>query len=120
MTKRKVAYNACFGGFSISEKAVKRAREISGNPKWGGVTLWEEKPKDPFSMKFENLLIGYGYSANDLERHDPVLVQVIEELGDEASGKFALLRIEEVDGPYRIDEYDGNESVTTPDSYDWS
>ena len=29
------------------------------------------------------------------------------------------ITIVEVDGPYRIDEYDGNESVMTPDSYDW-
>ena len=27
--------------------------------------------------------------------------------------------IEEVDGLYRIDEYDGSESVVCPDGYDW-
>lgn len=57
--------------------------------------------------------------GSDVERHDPALVQVVEELGDKASGRFAKLRIAEVSGPYRIDEYDGFESVETPGTYDW-
>jgi hypothetical protein len=55
----------------------------------------------------------------DVDRHDPVLVQVVEELGEKAGGNYAELAIAEVDGPYRIDEYDGYESVKTADSYDW-
>jgi hypothetical protein len=31
----------------------------------------------------------------------------------------AKLAIEEVSGPYRIDEYDGFETVKEPDGYDW-
>lgn len=54
-------------------------------------------------------------------RSDPRLIQVIEELGDAANGMCAKLRIEEVSAgtQYRIDEYDGNETVKTRDSYDW-
>lgn len=48
-----------------------------------------------------------------------MLVQVVEELGDKANGEYAKLRIEEVYGSYRIDEYDGNESVMTSGDYDW-
>lgn len=43
----------------------------------------------------------------------------MEELGDKANGECANLAIEEVYGPYRIDEYDGFESVKTPGGYDW-
>jgi len=57
--------------------------------------------------------------ADGVDRHDPALVQVVEELGNKANGNYAELRIAEVSGPYRIDEYDGSESVETPDSYDW-
>ena len=88
----KVVYSACYGGFGLSALAVNRGRELSGNPKWGG---------------------------NEIPRHDPVLVQVVEELGDEASGEYADLTIAEVEGKYRIEEYDGLESVHTPESYDW-
>lgn len=55
----------------------------------------------------------------DCPRHHPILVQVVEELGDRASGSCADLRIAEVEGLYRIDEYDGSESVVSPDGYDW-
>jgi hypothetical protein len=56
---------------------------------------------------------------NNVSRHDPVLVQVVEELGEKASGICAKLAIDEVNGPYRIDEYDGNESVMTSGDYNW-
>lgn len=47
------------------------------------------------------------------DRANPILVQVVEELGNEASGDCAKLKIEEIpDGAnYTIEEYDGNESV---------
>ena len=72
----------------------------------------------------EKVAYNKAYSAQswyhcDVVRHDPALVQVVEELGDKANGECAKLRIKEVDGPYRIDEYDGYESVETPDGYDW-
>lgn len=48
------------------------------------------------------------------DRADPILIQVVEELGDEANGKCAKLRIVEIpDGvDYEISEYDGNEHVS--------
>lgn len=59
---------------------------------------------------------------SDFVRHDLALVHVVEELGEAASGMFAKLAIFELpDGAsYRIDEYDGYESVMTPDDYDWT
>ena len=72
----------------------------------------------------ERIAYNKAYSAQtwyhrDVSRHDPVLVQVVEELGDKANGMCAKLAIAQVSGPYRIDEYDGFESVETPGSYDW-
>jgi hypothetical protein len=61
------------------------------------------------------------FSPSNIERTDPALVQVVEELGNKANGKCAKLCIYEVPAGtlYRIDEYDGNESVMTQDTYDW-
>lgn len=58
----------------------------------------------------------------DLNRADPILVQVVEELGVECNGVFAHLQIRELPAGtlYRIDEYDGSESVITQDEYAWS
>jgi hypothetical protein len=45
---------------------------------------------------------------------------VIEELGKEASGDYSNLCISKIDSPlYKIDEYDGSESVVTPDDIGW-
>ena len=46
-------------------------------------------------------------------RADPILIQVIEELGKKANGTFAKLKVVKIpDGiEYEIDEYDGIESI---------
>lgn len=51
--------------------------------------------------------------GRSIDRTDPKLIQVIEELGDAANGKHAKLAIVEIpDGvEYDIDEYDGQESI---------
>lgn len=113
----KVVYNACHGGFGLSAAAIKRAREISGNPRWGGGVLKGELYDDGSGpARFDSC------RADDMPRHDPVLVQIVEELGDAANGAHAALRIEEVQSGerYRIDEYDGAESVMKIDDYQWT
>lgn len=59
--------------------------------------------------------------AKDIERDDPYLIKVIETLGDKANTRVSKLAIEDVPVGtlYRIDEYDGYESVMTTDDYDW-
>lgn len=110
----KVVYNACHGGFSLSRKAVLRAREISGDPKWGGQCIagdnWAGWDCD----------MDYGH-IEGVKRSDPVLVRVVEELGVDANGDCAQLKIEDVPPgtAYRIDEYDGSETVMTCDDYQW-
>lgn len=56
-----------------------------------------------------------------IKRSDPILVQVVEILGDKADGDYANLFLKEVaDGtPYRISEYNGMETVETLDDIDW-
>lgn len=114
MTKvNKVVYNACFGGFSLSRKGVLLAREISGNPKWGGPTI-----DGDFYDSGEP--VGQDYGCVDVERHDPILVEVVETLGDEASGSCARLRVHYTNSQsYRIEEYDGSETVHCPDTEDY-
>ena len=134
----KVVYNACYGGFGLSKEACQRYWDIKGQPIWfedgqfgAYFTVWfvppEERPeqKEWSSMtmderdNFNHQYYQHTWRENNVDRHDPVLVQVVEELGDKANGKHAQLIIDEVDGPYRIDEYDGNESVMTSGDYDW-
>ena len=49
-----------------------------------------------------------------IERHDPDLVAIVEELGERANGSCASLKVVDIgDERYHIDEYDGYESVIT-------
>lgn len=140
----KVVFNQCYGGFGLSEEAVQRYFDIKGQQVWiendkehpylGLWTVWlvppEERLKEKHGGDFytmsmdERIAYNKAYSEQtweerNVDRHDPVLIQVVEELGDEANGEYAKLAIEEVDGPYRISEYDGFESVETPGGCDW-
>ncbi len=55
-------------------------------------------------------LIGY---YNKLDRHDPHLVAVVEELGENANSLYSKLKVVEVDCPsdYEIEEFDGYEFI---------
>lgn len=135
----KVVYNSCFGGFSLSHAGIMRYAELKGlklypfvdqRDKDGRPNLRKQKAateadiKDAFCVHYcttpEYSNDGY-WSGYDIERDDPALVQTVEELGKKANGTCADLKIEEVTPgtQYRIDEYDGNETVATRDSYDW-
>jgi hypothetical protein len=134
----KVVYNACYGGFGLSKEACQRYWDIKGQPIWfedakfgGWFTVWFVPPEERLEQKEWSFMtvderhnFNYQYSKHtwsdsNVDRHDPVLVQVVEELGDKANGNHAKLCIEEVYGSYRIDEYDGSERVMTAPDYDW-
>lgn len=98
----KIVYNACYGGFSLSLDAVK----------------WLKDKGEPFDEK------GYEdypeYHFNHLERHNPILAECVEALGDLASGSCSRLVIATISGTvYRIEECDGYESVVEPNHQEW-
>ena len=132
----KVVYNACYGGFGLSKEACQRYWDIKGQSIWfedalWGFTVWLVPPEERLEQKeWSSMTVDERFAYNkahseqtwynrNVDRHDPVLVQVVEELGDKANGEYAKLAIEEVHGSYRIDEYDGNESVMTSGDYNW-
>lgn len=111
----KVVYNTTYGGFSLSRAAILRAREISGNSNWGAYSI----AGDIHPETGDRLDKDYG-NLDGVARHDPVLVQVVEELGESASNWSELGMVEIPDGSlYRICSYDGLEWVETPDSIEW-
>jgi hypothetical protein len=118
----KVVYNGCFGGFSLSTAGVRRYLELKDIP-------FLEEEDDSWSWSTVRFLIGYDedaspdyFSSYDIEdRADPILAQVVEELGEAANGDCAELCIRELEPgtKYRIQEYDGSEWVETPEDINW-
>lgn len=85
---QKIVINACFGGFGLSAKALEIYKELKGGD----------------DKRF------YG---GTIPRDDPILVKIVEEMGYEASGGYAELKVVEIpdDVEWQIEEYDGNEHV---------
>ena len=92
-----------------------RAREISGDPAWGGATIIGDVRHDGTAVSRDD---GYLYSV---ARTDPALVQVVEEMGLEASGECAALVVRDVPAGtrYRISEDFGLETIVIRHDIDW-
>lgn len=131
----KIVINVCHGGFGLSDKAMRRYAEIKGiklypeKDKWGSYithyTVPEEQrgPKN-LSERWQEMTQSEKEEAKkrwsserlydkEIARDDQVLVQVVEELGKEANGIFASLKVVNIpdDIKWEIDEYDGYEHV---------
>jgi hypothetical protein len=132
----KVVINKCHGGFGLSHEAILRYFEIKGVPvypeqsqdSWKFWTYWTVKPEDRMEIKEGDALYAMpieerrAYNAaqdtqtvcpREIERHDPALVQAVEELGDKADGEYADLDVVEIpdDVNYIVEEYDGMEHI---------
>lgn len=128
--KYKVAYNGDYGGFGLSDEAVKwleqNAREeVKEFLAAERVRATESRKTDKWA-KFstvEDLMGGalmYDFQEDGMRRHDPDLIRVIEALGKKAGSPYSDLKIAEISGrAYRIDEYDGWETISEPDDYNW-
>jgi hypothetical protein len=148
-----VVINRCFGGFSLSPKAVLRLAQLQGkevfffkhefangqrilvpvldirgtedslfwtaytvpNPdevagrqdeNWHSMSLEERQASN---KRWDDISL----TSRPENRSDPLLIQVVRELGEEADGTHAELKIVEIpaDVEYEISEYDGMESV---------
>jgi hypothetical protein len=126
---RKVAINRCYGGFGLSNEAVLRYGELKGitlyhvpdkfcdsyylcPPEEYEAVYAEDCKKSNGSGRFTASNALY-FSVGDIPRDDPILIRVIEELGETANGPFAELKIVEIyeNVEWEIEDYDGMESI---------
>ena len=132
----KLVINSCYGGFHLSPKALKRYLELKGkNAYFYKQTKYEYRDgideftriDDIDAIKSDLFIncttIDYGKVTNtypsrafedrSIPRNDKHLIQTIEELGEEANTTVSRLTIVEIENGrwYKIDEYDGYESI---------
>ena len=123
----KIILNKCYGGFGVSDEAYELYAEKKGLTLYRYYNDYENKQMHKgsglityyFTKDFgdsiendkidwkTNLYLNCGY------RDDPILIEVVEELGGKANGRFSDLVV--VDIPdnmdYVIDDYDGVETL---------
>lgn len=121
----KIVINSCYGGFSLSNKAIRRIMEIQGLPCFFYKRVGEdytnciyikceEIPQDTWytyalskdygsklSCKQFDTIEEEDFSCGmrGINRDDPILIRVVEELGGdkgEAAGDYAKLKIVEI------------------------
>jgi hypothetical protein len=129
----KIVINTCFGGYNISHEAMLAYCDLKGIQVWPEQddfywNYWTvplgmrvpHKPHEEFyamplaaRKAYNDVYTAQIICRSDIERNDPVLVQVVEQLGKAAWGDYSELKVVEVpDGvDWYIDEYDGKERV---------
>jgi len=85
----EIMYNTCYGGFSFSKAAMDE---------------WHKRCPGKDKVRCWNM-----------DRHDPVMVQIMKEMGKTANGNFSKIELKKIPleylHHYEIGEYDGLEGV---------
>jgi len=117
----KIVYNRCHGGFGLSKEATELYLTLTGQTPFYsdvqyGCTTYATTP-------FVDGHAQQGTYFHDfyLDRNDPILIQVVEQLGKKANGQFADLKIVDIpeSATWEIHDYDGMETVREVSRY-WS
>lgn len=132
---KKVILNKCYGGFDVSEEAYKLYAKKKGLKLYMYEADFSQRPikytkvkkssnifTQYFTKDFGDSFVGisicgdeYFLNLNDEHREDETLIEVVEELGNKASGKMGELVVveipDEVAKDYVIDDYDGIETL---------
>ena len=128
----KVILNKCYGGFDVSPEAYilyakkkgMKLYEYSATTLNGAIIYSKSDNQSCFTEYFTKDFGDIARISNeDCEtyhlyldeehRTDKTLIEVIEELGKKASGRFGNLKVVEIPDNcyYKIDEYDGVETI---------
>lgn len=95
----KIVINCCYGGFGVSENFLKA-----------------------YKIPYTKTAYGSFYPNEGIDRTDPRLIEYIETHGSKmASGSYSNLVVTEIPKGtlYRINEYDGYESIETANDIYW-
>lgn len=107
----KVVINKSYGGFGLSQKAYERLNEL-------GIPIVDYPTSDEYEkVIFRGSIVEGGPQLWDAwlvdDRSNPLLIEVVEELGNAADGKFSELKIVNIpdDIIWHIYDDDGVETI---------
>ena len=102
----KIVINSDYGGFSLSDWAIETYADRKG------IKLKKEKTTFDITL-YTNIDTNEGLESRDIERNDPVLIKVVEDLGSKSFGFAANLKIVEIpdDVDWEVVQYDGLEHI---------
>ena len=107
---RYIVINGTYGGFSLS-----RAAELAYLHRTGtAYTLHDREDRAATIQQGQRICVNKSWwNSRALERDDPVLVDIVREMGATANGEHANLSIVKIpaDVEWQIEEYDGREWV---------
>lgn len=133
----KIVINECFGGFSLSKQVkiayMEKVKERDSLATFKIVCI---DSYDTVALVKNNIEIESDHDLYDklsdedcivfdddsINRTDPLLIECIEQIGlDKSSGDYSELYIEDIRKGtfYKINNYDGNESIEYRDDIDW-
>lgn len=113
---KKIVINRRFGGFGLSDAAVRLYAERKGvtlYPEKGITTRWWTTPPESRPAGDAAWVPAHMLFVDAIPRDDLDLVAVVEALGKKASDTYAEVGVVEIpdDVAWRIEEYDGYEHV---------
>ena len=104
MKMKKIVINSCFGGFGLSQEALRELQKLNDK-------LVVERKSEVFPE--ESLWLSEDFDDYPHYRGNYQLIEVVEKLGSRANGDYSELYIVEIpdDVEYTIKNYDGQEWV---------
>lgn len=114
----KIVINRCFGGFGLSHEAIVKYAVIKG---LNLISVAQKTSLVPYHYYVDEEIEDNYWSEYSLERDDPALVKIVEQMGESSWGRFAELAVVEIpDGVnWHLSEYDGIEHIAE-DHRTWS
>lgn len=103
----RVLINIEIGGFSLSEKAIRRLAALGQEDAREELVKLEEALSSPYSHVNTMRKLDPEYTTNHghyIARDDPLLLQVFSELGQDAAGSCAELAVVEIPDSVAIDK----------------
>lgn len=109
---RKIVINKCFGGFGLSDEAFELFLTRKGIKFYKEPSFLTSKFSQDIPEKEWKKNLSF-YDESLVKRDDPILVEIVEELGEKVNGFASDLKIIEIpeDISWYIHEYDGLESI---------